>query len=670
MQENLTIQQYYSIMGVNKIIFIDDAAKSREKWESIVYDFLKLSSIRQKEIVNKINDNNLKSIFQRISESLPNNFDWDNCPKDNIKYGLERDYNCKETLCFYNKLDEYDVSNWSNFMLKYGIGINKESIYLPNLLFVEDDNREPIPVSIITDWAKTDEDFFDEELHDLCDGNFVCIIDDNINQNRRAKDIVQYICDKHKEEKDKGIFLILSSTIDKSLEEIDEKIYIELVTKGTNETDEIVNKEVESTKALLKSCYGSLIRNYRENKINSINKACTASLQNINTVIYNANIARIDGTTGFIGIKNLLGAYEEFEFEKDDKTIRNMTKLAWALSKGTLEESVTNNYDEDFKTYIDYDYKVNEKYMTIQCGDIFEIRNNYYVLIGQSCDLMIRTDGKRKNKIGKLIKAETVDRNALPTKTTDQGGRTVFIENFKDNKSLKIFCDSEYYIDIRLLDLCSFNENGNAEIDIYNDIPMANHPLYTEGQLIVRKNIVEAFSLIDKPEELKKYESLFIKWPDPGPNITIVDFQRKDSIISYPINRVANIKRFSMLLYKLNIEHEERMGFDALYTDLVNKQKISLTINGKYISDIDCIIQMSTDKNRNDNLNKLKWFISCEDLKKSLSGYNICNDMGGEKKYYIFEGSTGVDVNCRMKWKKYKNEDNTFYLYLTIDKNK
>lgn len=114
---------------------------------------------------------------------------------------------------------------------------------------------------------------------------------------------------------------------------------------------------------------------------------------------------------------------------------------------------------------------LNNNFLPLELGDIFEKTNkgsiNKHILLAQPCDLMVRNDGKR-NAIHVPI-AEVVCRE----KTSDFIPKNSWIElEYFDESPDKIWyikLESIHYIDIDVLDLCSFNPDGMAKFHSNNN---------------------------------------------------------------------------------------------------------------------------------------------------------------------------------------------------------
>lgn len=107
-----------------------------------------------------------------------------------------------------------------------------------------------------------------------------------------------------------------------------------------------------------------------------------------------------------------------------------------------------------------YDNNINARHSEISTGDIFEIQGQYYILVTQSCDTVLRKNGERTLKQAILLKID------------ESHGRKQFIYElscFSDGENtfrqpVVVFQDYKI-VPFEILDLCSSTIDGSACID-------------------------------------------------------------------------------------------------------------------------------------------------------------------------------------------------------------
>lgn len=127
---------------------------------------------------------------------------------------------------------------------------------------------------------------------------------------------------------------------------------------------------------------------------------------------------------------------------------------------------------------------INKLHLPLENGDVFQViqgtGKGYYILVGQECDLMMRTNplGTRTTKTATLLKLKTYTRENLTELITNFYEKVRFDSHFFSNKfkldyftnetndiGLIKFGDSNI-INLDVLDLCVFDINGEAKLDL------------------------------------------------------------------------------------------------------------------------------------------------------------------------------------------------------------
>lgn len=176
-----------------------------------------------------------------------------------------------------------------------------------------------------------------------------------------------------------------------------------------------------------------------------------------------------------------------------DKSLNNLLsknkreKINKSLSKIRRVEKVKTGgdtpYDKDQivslrKREIFIDGKIlNELHFPISNGDIFKIEDKNYILLGQPCNLALRSNGKRDIRGGQifstafLLELEVVENIALSKVSKSQLLTMGFIEKTElpNDKSEIVRFPLFKTISLAPLDLTVFNSNGIASINLNQD---------------------------------------------------------------------------------------------------------------------------------------------------------------------------------------------------------
>jgi hypothetical protein len=98
-----------------------------------------------------------------------------------------------------------------------------------------------------------------------------------------------------------------------------------------------------------------------------------------------------------------------------------------------------------------YDFNINKKYLPVSYGDIFKIKDEYYLLIGQACNLTIRENGKRTAQCATLAKISIF-------KDNDSNEISKYVlKYFNTESKYTIDFNNCINVDFNVLDLCTIN---------------------------------------------------------------------------------------------------------------------------------------------------------------------------------------------------------------------
>lgn len=201
-----------------------------------------------------------------------------------------------------------------------------------------------------------------------------------------------------------------------------------------------------------------------------------------------------------------------------------------------------------------YDIYVNQKHSEISTGDIFIIRDNYYILATQSCDTFLRKNGERKLKNAILLNI------AEAPSTCYKYDLSCFCDKDNNFKHPAVTFRDNIVIPFEILDLCVTNDDGKSCIDIscfeedclldtrytinyskrYKDI------LTLFSEVLKNKQIIDNFLSGNKSEknteEIKNAFSYL--W---NCDSAIKKFEFNGSSLSFPIQRIARLNELNTI---------------------------------------------------------------------------------------------------------------------------
>lgn len=216
--------------------------------------------------------------------------------------------------------------------------------------------------------------------------------------------------------------------------------------------------------------------------------------------------------------------------------IRGISCINTKLSSLTIGNSLQLQRGEMYET-ADH---LNKIHLPIELGDIFQKENGKnYILLGQPCDLMMRSEGYRYYDIFESIVAEIVPNNSSKTyyyelKYFENTGKSAFV-NFK-----QIFT-----INLCVLDLCVYQDNGEAIYISGKPCPEIVIPSWKVYYHEIIRHYEKAITrYYEFQKNGQKRDVLYLIIPKSSrENLfkSIVKIDKKEKTISYDCKRVGRL---------------------------------------------------------------------------------------------------------------------------------
>lgn len=252
------------------------------------------------------------------------------------------------------------------------------------------------------------------------------------------------------------------------------------------------------------------IENIKEMASNIVDSACDNlhdALKSIDPATFNRMViasSKAEGCWEFDALIRIIMIYlnkgirqamkENFScFQQNTNSIR-------ALNGPNQSEIVNHKVinmikEEEWFEEIEY---VNKVYSPVSNGDVFQIGEKCYILLGQPCNLSIRPEGKRGYDLDQAFLLPLTTKEKAEKKMGLNDGLVGRIQfPFERDYSYILFCDRKR-VSLSLLDLVSYNANGLAEIDLNVS---SDH---LDGREIMRENMLIRYNKI--LEKIAKYK--------------------------------------------------------------------------------------------------------------------------------------------------------------------
>lgn len=179
----------------------------------------------------------------------------------------------------------------------------------------------------------------------------------------------------------------------------------------------------------------------------------------------------------------------------DLETITQKLRIVSQIPAPKKEQFNSNVWRLQRLELYDQDMFINKNHLPIELGDIFQKANDkHYILLGQPCDLMVRNDGKRANKITHLTLAEIklISNDKLAAMTKKQQSFIEELEYFDENSNRKwyVLLNRTHHVWACILDLCVFDSSGRAVLELNSAVPLELKPSWAKRFKEVNRHVI------------------------------------------------------------------------------------------------------------------------------------------------------------------------------------
>ncbi len=132
------------------------------------------------------------------------------------------------------------------------------------------------------------------------------------------------------------------------------------------------------------------------------------------------------------------GTYDEFILQQIQYKL-NVNNEIFDIIRLTQMMDILNDEDiqyssemQKLNTFEAFDLSINQYYQPPAAGDIFRDSNgNYYILVGQDCDLMISQSRSGNNAVIELVKASVVSQKDI--EKYEKNLEYMYVNNFRES---------------------------------------------------------------------------------------------------------------------------------------------------------------------------------------------------------------------------------------------
>lgn len=462
-----------------------------------------------------------------------------------------------------------------------------------------------------------------------------CIIDNNIKGTNRACDIIDKLQELSARKNQYIIGAVVTSN--EAITRINDNVFIDYVSK-----DDIAKLK----QALLRSSYHLFLHSIKNQLIAEIETAISHASQHRNIAIYLAEMARLEGTSNYEVLNQWIKAICETGANRKDDIVK-MVAIANMLDACDESPEFEAMGDvPDINSHEAFDYDINSYYQPIAPGDIFETTNgDIYILVGQSCDMMMSESRGRRNGICELVKAQKTDLK-WNQKTIDNL-KDIWINNFRiDNAitAIKIDYQHRYFLDNEVISLCSYWHDGRCQVELNGSLDEKCIRLIQPYQITYYSDLQQYFNAVYKIcNSVAKDEYALISEDKYVSRIfKKSEFSVEEGTLSFGFKRIARLKQhYYLYLYKLYLEHKGRTPFDTI--NLTRMQKIDVCFtNGK--NDINLTIDAFLAPDIK-SVKQLPWIIGPSQINQILSSISANTEIINPEDQYLL---SDTDLSIRL----------------------
>lgn len=629
--EQVTFNEFYSLMNIAGIIIVEDSIEFDLSRTAVMYDYLMLPDDEIEGLLTNILDENLKSKLSTIRKvySIYNDkFIWNKVPKRDVEFYI-RKQELEELKNAIEDLTEAELEKNRELFQRFGLGVKFEkAIGYRGLLEGAKHNGISLPLRVYTDFSAPDLRCMEEDLKLFSkdDKFFLCVIDNFMNGEARGKDIIDELYKNDQAQKN-GICIALSSQ-DEDISREKEEMYVGFV----NKTAENIDNEIK--KHLIKSQYKIMLALLNRKRMDALKKSFSYAASNMDVAVYLSSMARDEGITNHKILNEWISLREQYyTYQEGIKEIKRtilLSSLFERMGNVAINKEIADKDYEVFQRFEQYDYQINEFMSPPMSGDIYNINGDYYLLVGQECDLSIR-DGKRKNSVAELIPITFVKDKDLGNSKESYNYEKLLLGKFLDVDgrccNIAIDCTTRKVIDNEILDLCAFNALGISEICLDKDLEAeTKYLLSSEWQKYYHNlksrflNLKKKYAVIKKNEEVLGFNlEELVKDMGASHNnrlVSIIDFYTENNFIKYDVKRICRIRNHVLLINKMFLEYRGRQAFNTINMDVGRTILYTMEIagNDERVEGKNAIVILTTSRRENDNIKRRDWIVNKIDI--------------------------------------------------------
>lgn len=610
------------------VIFEDDFTQSEYKKETALYYITRMDLIDRQKYLEEVKKHSSRLEVQLIAyldlcdQYFDNIKNWDEkTTRGDIRSAFSVFANDNSAIINeleqkYADIDDVALEEAYVFGMKYGVGLAQPP-YFTDLYdeYIFRDHRAK-SIRVYNDFTAESKSLFEMDLQLATDTeSIVCIIDNNLAGTNRANEIIETIKIESKTNRKNIVGNIFSSK--EKFEEIDDSLYFEFVSKDT---------PGKLKTSIAKSAYNYFISRLEGEMIETLSKAFRQAKLSKGIAYYLSRKALKEGESEYQVIMDWirLMCNPQKEGSKAIKHLITLSRVINNLDEEDVVEELPDLTLENYNTSEAFDYTVNDYYLPAMPGDIFtNSKGEWYVLIGQDCDMTRRGNGRPpNNSAAELLPAKIWPQNKFKKWAKDL--EKVSICSFKSSEDsaseiLQVDYTQRKFALNEMINLCSFNSDGQCFLPKSAKLDENQKKLIPEYMINYYNELQCYYESVMKLRELAATDLKTVMGQVFSPRfIPFDEFTISGERIQFDLRRVCRLThKYVFYLYKLYLEHRGRQPFESI--NLVQQEELTIPVTKKTeATDIQmtfrCILHPLESK-----LKKMLWVIEKDEINQILA---------------------------------------------------
>lgn len=654
---SITYDKFFRITNCDTIIFFEDDFAFENSKESFFYGLTRLNCSSREKLYIELEEAGadfvdiLREYTVAMSDCIES-VDWEEeIPRNDIETMFtiiedrieEGSVIGRKLRDIYKSIDVNDIAKFVSLLNQYGIGVKIPNYFEQIFSDYIYSHGEWKKYKIYTDFNAKTKDSFVKDLREYVqpDKTIMCIIDNQMKGEKRAKEILREIEDFNGNGRKNIVSAILSSKEEE--EKISSNVFAEYVSKDTSGGLQI---------ALAKSAYSLLLYKLKGIYQKILEESFNDAVVNKDIAYYFAKMASNEGVTNYKVITDWVNLLFQYKLNINDEIfeIIRLTQMMDILYDQDIQYS---DEMQKLNTFEAFDLSINRYYQPPAAGDIFiDKKGNYYVLVGQDCDLMISQSRSGNNAVSELVKASVVSQKDI--EKYEKNLEFMYVNNFRKSdadqpQGLEIKYSSRVFLDNVVIRLCCFNKDGKCKINLNDKLDFSIQDMIPPYLCDTYEKLQKYLGNIDELKQTVGDKLNAVLESEFSLRLTsVLQYEKnQDGYIEYPYRRICRLNRNYMLyLYKLFLEYRGRHPFDCI--NLTRHASLTIpVIDSDLELPIEVVLSTNRDDNRKHYCKKLDWYIYPNQLEQVIKElFNEDIHINKSKLLVLKNSENIIECNC------------------------